>query len=113
MINNSLRLGLYLLAFLLTLLITSLIGNVIADSIYGTPASINYVMFTAVWAWLTLLVGIAASLTDIIPTLVPLVMDGFAVIFTFIAAVELAAKLGVHSCFNNVSSSLTSCPDTS
>ena len=101
---NPLRAGLYALAFLWTLLITALIGNVIYDAIGGTPASINYVMFAAVWSWLTLLVGFVGSANDNIPIDGLIIMDALALLFIFIAAVELGAKLGVHSCFNTVSS---------
>lgn len=110
---NPLRAGLYTLALLWTVLITALIGNVIYDAVGGTPSSINYVMFAAVWSWLTIFVGFAGSFSDAIPPIALVVMDALAVLFTFVAAVEMAAKLGVHSCFNSVSSSLYICQGTS
>jgi len=97
---NPIRLGLYLLAFFWTLLITALIGNVIYDSIGGTPSSINYCMFVAIISWLVLLLGLVGSVLESIPFLVLLVADGLAIFFTFVAAVLLSAKLGVHSCMN-------------
>lgn len=93
---------LYMLAAFWLLLAMSLTGNVIADSLNGTPASINYAMFSIVWAWLALLIGIASCFLEFIPLIIVLFWDILATIFTFCAAVELAAKLGVHSCFNDV-----------
>jgi len=87
--------------FLWTLLITALIGNVIADAFGGNPGAINYAMFVAVFCWLVLIYGFAASIMEslLIPIAL-LVLDALAVIFTFIAGVVLAAKLHVHSCGN-------------
>ena len=91
-----------MLAAFWLLLAMSLTGNVIADSPNGAPAGINYAMFSIVWAWLALLIGIASCSLEFIPLNIVLFWDISAVIFTFCAAVELAAKLGVHSCFNHV-----------
>ena len=88
---------------LLVILATSLTGNVIADSPYSAPAGINYAMFSIVWAWLTVLIGIASYFLEFMTlTVIVLFWDISAPIFTFCAAVELAAILGVHSCFNDV-----------
>jgi hypothetical protein len=100
---NPLRLGLYALAFLWTLLITALIGNVIQDAYGGTPSGVNYAMFAAVFSWIVLIVGIVASFIESIPAIALIVLDALAALFTFVAGVELAAKLGVHSCTNLVS----------
>jgi len=89
------------LEFLWILLITALIGNVIDDASNGNPASINYAIFVAVFCWIVLIYGLAASFMDSLAIpMVLLAMDGLATIFTFIAAVVLAAELGVHSCSN-------------
>jgi hypothetical protein len=93
---------LYMLTAFWLLLATSLTGNVIADSPYGAPTGINYAMFSIVWAWLTVLIGIASYFLEFIPTVIVLFWDISAAIFTFCAAVELAAILGIHSCFNDV-----------
>jgi hypothetical protein len=95
--------GLYALAFLWTLLITALLGNVIADASGGTPSQINYCMFVAVLSWIVLLIGFTGSFTESIPLIVLLATDVLAIFFTFVAAVLLSAKLGVHSCDNTVS----------
>jgi hypothetical protein len=100
---NLLRGGLYALALLWTLLITALIGNVIADASGGTPSQINYCMFVAVFSWIVLLIGFTGAFIESIPMLVLLAADALAVFFTFVAAVLLSAKLGVHSCGNTVS----------
>ena len=97
------KIGLYTLAFLWTLLITALLGNVIADAYGGTPSQINYCMFVAVISWIVLLIGFVGAFIESIPFIVLLAADGLAVLFTFVAAVLLSAKLGVHSCGNDVS----------
>jgi len=95
--------------FLWTLLITALIGNVIADAFAGNPSSINYAIFVAVFSWIVLLYGLAAAFIEgLAITIVIAAMDAFAVVFTFIAGVVLAAKLGVHSCTNHAYTSTNS-----
>jgi len=88
--------------FLWTLLITALIGNVIHDAFSGNPSSINYAMFVAVFSWLVLIIGALAAFVEAfnIPVVL-MVADGLAAVFTFIAGVLLAAKLGAHSCSNH------------
>lgn len=91
----------FALEFLWTLLITALIGNVIADAYGGTPSQVNYCMFVAVFSWIVLIIGFTESLINSIPPVVLLAADALAVFFTFVAAVLLSAKLGVHSCGNS------------
>lgn len=98
------KIGLYTLALLWTLLITALLGNVIADASGGTPSQINYCMFAAVLSWIVLAIGFVGAFIESIPFLVLLAADVLAIFFTFVAAVLLSAKLGVHSCGNAVSS---------
>ena len=100
---NLIKTGLYTLAFLWTLLITALLGNVIYDSYGGTPSQINYCMFVAVLSWIVLIIGFIGSFIESIPVRALLVADVLAIFFTFVAAVLLSAKLGVHSCDNTVS----------
>jgi len=100
---NIIKTGLYALAFLWTLLITALLGNVIYDAYGGTPSQINYCMFVAVLSWIVLIIGFVGSFSESIPVIVLLATDALAILFTFIAAVVLSAKLGVHSCGNSVS----------
>jgi len=97
--------------FVLTLLITALVGNVIAEAFAGNQSSINYAIFVAVFSWLVLAYGLAAAFVESIAIPIALIVaDALAALFTFIAGVVLAAKLGVHSCGNSsyvVSNSLT------
>jgi len=91
------------LQFLWALLVMALTGNMIHDSWSGTnsaPSIINYTMFCAVWAMLTLFYLIPASVKDSfqIHSALPLALDVLNTIFWFCAAVAFAAKLGVHSC---------------
>jgi hypothetical protein len=100
---NLIKTGLYALAFLWTLLITALLGNIIYDASGGTPSQINYCMFVAVLSWIVLIIGFIGSFIESIPVIALLVADVLAIFFTFVAAVLLSAKLGVHSCGNAVS----------
>jgi hypothetical protein len=91
------------LQFLFTLLTTALIGNAIHDAFSGNPSGVNFAIFVDVLCWLVLIYGV---LTAVKPSfaikIVSFVADGLAALFSFIAAVVLSAKLGVHSCGNSV-----------
>ncbi|KFZ25505.1 hypothetical protein V502_00017 [Pseudogymnoascus sp. VKM F-4520 (FW-2644)] len=88
------------LQFLWILLITALIGNVLAGKTANSPPT-NYAMFTAVFCWLVWIYGMAAAFVEAIAIpVVLLILDAFAALFTFIAGVVLASKLGAHSCNN-------------
>ncbi|KAF2726204.1 non-classical export protein Nce102 [Polychaeton citri CBS 116435] len=91
------------LQFLWTLLTMSLIGNVIAEYRRGSPSLINYDMFVAAFSMLTLFYLIPATLKEgwAIHPVLPLVLDLLNTIFTFCAAVAMAAELRVHSCGND------------
>lgn len=99
--------------FVWTLLITALIGNVIAEAFAGNAPSINYAIFVAVFSWLVMFYGLAAAIMESLAIpIVMIVLDALATVFTFIAGVVLAAKLGVHSCGNEVSLDLLSLSQT-
>ncbi|WPH01444.1 Hypothetical protein R9X50_00429000 [Acrodontium crateriforme] len=85
--------------FFWTLVIMALVGNMIADSGSG-PSIVNYSMFVAVFAMLTLFYLGFAAFTDstVIHPMLPLVFDALNVIFWFCGAVAFAAELRVHSC---------------
>lgn len=88
------------------IIITGLIGNVIASAFAGNPGYINYAIFVCVFGFLNVLYGLAAAFMDALA--IPFVLGVFdllTTLFTFIAGVVLAAKLGVHSCSNDVSRS--------
>jgi len=87
--------------FLWVLLTMALIGNVIASAFAGNESSINYAMFVSTFDMLVLIIGFAAAFMDLSAfALVMVVFDVLATLFTFVAGVVLAAKLGVHSCGN-------------
>jgi hypothetical protein len=100
MVQKS-QLGLRASQFLWTLLTTALVGNVIATAFAGNPSSINYAIFVDVFSWIVLLIGLAAAWMEQ-SNIILIVLDALATIFTFVAGVVLAAKLGVHSCGNRV-----------
>jgi hypothetical protein len=90
--------------FIWTLLILALIGNVIASAFAGNPSGVNYSMFVAALSAVALFYTFAAAFIESLAIPIALiVIDGILALFTFIAGVLLAAKLGVHSCGNKVS----------
>ncbi|KAL8731028.1 MAG: hypothetical protein Q9166_003679 [cf. Caloplaca sp. 2 TL-2023] len=95
------QLGLRALQFLLTLFILALTGNVIAEAFNGNHSIINYTMFVAVFAMLSLfyLIGAAIIESFAIP-LAMLVLDAINTLLFLIGGIALAAYLGVHSCSN-------------
>lgn len=97
------QIALRALQFLWILLLTALIGNVLAGKTANNPPT-NYAMFTIAFCWLVWFFGMAAAFVEAIAIpVVLLILDAFATLFTFIAGVVLAAKLGAHSCNNRVS----------
>ncbi|KAK2003233.1 hypothetical protein LX36DRAFT_156076 [Colletotrichum falcatum] len=90
------------LQILWVLLVTALIGNVIAlniNSAGSAMAAINFSMFVAVVCWLASLYGLAAAFVSAIAIpIVLLALDGAAVLFTFIDAIVLSAKLRAVNC---------------
>jgi len=98
---SVLQLALRSTEFLWTLIIMALVGNVIAMAFAGNPASINYAMFVATFSMLVALYGlVVVFIESLAMPLILLVLDGLATLFTFIAGVVLAARLGAHSCSN-------------
>jgi hypothetical protein len=96
--------GLRALALLWTLLITALIGNVMANNINAASSAtkaINFTMFVAAWSWVTCLVGLAAVIiTALAIPWILFPLDVLAVLFTFISAIVLSAKLKAVDCGN-------------
>lgn len=80
----------------------ALIGNVIASNIDGHMSAINYALFSLIIAWLACLLGIAGTfftmLGEGIFSYVLLGLDALAVIFTFVAAIVIPAKLKAPNC---------------
>lgn len=91
--------------FFWALLIMALVGNMIATSYAGNPSIINYDMFLAVFAMLSLLYLIPATIKEGFQghPLLMVALDALNAIFFFCGAVAMAAYLRVHSCSNSVS----------
>ena len=91
-------------ALLWTLLITALIGNVIAENVNASDsakAAINFTMFVAVLSWIVSLYGLAAVFVSALGhAIILLSLDVLAVLFTFIDAIVLSAKLRAVNCSN-------------
>ncbi|KAM5352360.1 hypothetical protein ACJ41O_005083 [Fusarium nematophilum] len=101
---NLIKMILRAVALLITLLVTALIGNVIAsniDAAGSATAAVNFVMFVAALSWIVCIVGLVAFFASALdkPAL-QLPLDAAAVLFSFIAAVVLAAKLRAVDCGN-------------
>ena len=87
--------------FIWTLLALALVSNVIADAFSGNPSSVNFAEFVAVMSFVIILVGLVGLFIEI-PALILSIVDGVAAIFSLIAGIVLSARLGVHSCGNQV-----------
>jgi len=83
------------------ILVTAFMANNIDRATNGTHSIVNYSLFVGVWWLLTLLYFLPTSFLDkfSIPV-VDIAMDALSVLFSFCAAVALAAYLGAHSCSN-------------
>ncbi|KAK5497252.1 hypothetical protein LTR43_008179 [Exophiala xenobiotica] len=103
MVSRPLNLILRGTQFFFILVIMALIGNVIAMAFAGNPSLINYDMFVAAFAMLSLFYLIPAAWSDSFMghALLPLALDVLNCLFLFVAAVATAAELGVHSCSNS------------
>jgi len=102
MVSKAINLAMRGLQFFWTLLIISLVGNMVATASHGNPAIVNYDMFAAVFAMLSLFYLIPATFKENL-SFHPMLMvglDGFNTLFYFVGGVAMAAYLGVHSCGN-------------
>lgn len=70
----------------------------------GNPSIVNYVIFVAVFAIVSLIYLTLASVkpTFAVSPLLLVLVDGLCTLFFLIGGIALAAKLGVHSCGNQV-----------
>jgi non-classical export protein 2 len=94
--------GLRTLQLLCCLIGTAMIGNVIAENKHGSgdkTAAIGFAMAAYVFAWFGAIYGMTGRLMNSLefPTAV-LLVDGFAILFTFIASIMLAGLLKVVNC---------------
>ena len=90
------------LQLLFCVLLTAIIGNVIALSNTASSSAttaINFTMFVIVASWVCSLYGLFARLFPSIENVkVQLPADAAGVLFNFIGAVVLSAKLGIVDC---------------
>lgn len=86
----------------------ALVGNMIAESKDGNHSAVNFTMFVAVFAMLTLFYLIAATFKEAfaIHPMIMLALDIINTILFLIAGIVMAARLHVHSCSNEVRSHL-------
>jgi len=100
---NIVGLALRGLEFFWVLLILALTGNMIHEAFGGNPSIVNYVMFTAVFAMLSLFYLIPATLSEgfQLHGMLQVLVDGLNVLFTFVGGVAMAAYLGVGNCADN------------
>jgi len=96
------QLALRALQLLWIVILTGLIGNVIHNTSHAAAtatAAVNFSMFVVVVSWLAALFGAAAGFVERIALPIALLgLDAVATLFTFIAAVVLAAKLRAVNC---------------
>ena len=80
-------------------------GNMIAQSVGGNPSEVNFAMFCAVFAMLSLFYLIPATLKEgfSFHPLILIAVDVLNTLFFFCGGVALAAALKVHSCSSAVS----------
>ncbi|EED15331.1 non-classical export protein Nce102, putative [Talaromyces stipitatus ATCC 10500] len=96
-------LGLRALEFIFTVILLGLVGSLEAQS-DSNPESVHFSMFTAAWSALFLLYLIPATWTESFTfhPIIPIVLDTLNVVFTFCAAVTLAARTKAKSCSNHI-----------
>ncbi|KAL5118533.1 hypothetical protein ACEQ8H_003548 [Pleosporales sp. CAS-2024a] len=117
MVSKALSTGLRAWQLLCAILVTALMANNIARAHHGTHSIVNFSLFVGVWWLLSLLYFLPTSFIDkfSIPV-VDIAFDALSVLFSFCAAVALAAYLGVHSCsdrrYTTTNGVTNSSPDT-
>ncbi|KAB8737514.1 hypothetical protein FH972_026473 [Carpinus fangiana] len=101
-VTNIVNLAMRGLQFFWALLVLALTGNMIAEARSGNPSTVNYAIFCAVFALLSLFYLIPATISEgfAISPILLIALDVLNTLFWFCAAVALSAYLGVHSCGN-------------
>jgi len=100
MASRALKLGLRGFQWFCALIVLALISSSVASTPGGDPAIINYDLFVAVFAMLSLFYLTAATFNsnfEFHPAIM-LALDILNVLWWFIGAIATAAILGVHSC---------------
>lgn len=102
--SGFINLILRIVAFICTIIITGLIGNVIAKDDHASTsarAAVNFTMFVAALSWVVCLYGmIATVISSLGKPIILTILDGLGVLFTFISAIVLAARIGHPNCSN-------------
>lgn len=102
MVSNKINLALRAFQFLCTLIIMALIGSMIASAFSGNHSVVNYDMFVAVFAMLSLFYLILAAIRETFAKpMVIIVLDALNTLFFLCGAIATAAYLGAHSCSND------------
>jgi len=102
MVSRALNLGLRGFQFFCALIVMALVGSMVASSPGPDPAIVNYDLFVAVFAMLSLIYLTAATFNDSFE-FHPAIMLGLDIANTlwfFCGAVATAAILGIQSCSN-------------
>jgi len=100
MASRALKLGLRGFQWFCALIVMALVGSMVASTPGGDPAIVNYDLFVAVFAMLSLIYLTVATWNsnfEFHPAIM-LVLDILNVVWWFCGAVATAAILGVHSC---------------
>ncbi|KAM3504528.1 hypothetical protein MY11210_008325 [Beauveria gryllotalpidicola] len=90
------------IALVFTIIITGLIGNVIAqdhNASTSARAAVNFTMFVTALSWVVCLYGIVATIISSFGMPIILtVLDVLGVLFTFVSAIVIAARIGNTNC---------------
>jgi len=100
MVSRILSLGLRGFQIFCAFIVMALVGNMIASSVNGTAAVINYDMFAVVFAMASLIYLTAATVNEsfVFHPAIMLLLDVLNTIWFFCGAIATAAILGVNSC---------------
>jgi len=100
MVSRIFNLGLRGFQFFCTVIIMALVGSMISSTRGADPAIINFDMFVAVFAMLSLIYLTAATFSENFEfhPVIMLALDVLNTLWFFIGAVATAAILGLHSC---------------
>lgn len=102
MVSKTINIAMRGLQFLWALLIMALVGDMIATSFAGDHSMVNFDMFVAVFAMLSLFYLIAATIMEsIFVPIAVITLDVLNTVFFLIGGIATAAYLGVHSCSND------------
>ncbi|QGA19504.1 hypothetical protein EYB26_007193 [Talaromyces marneffei] len=95
------ELGLRAFEFSFTVILLGLIGSL--ETSGGNPESVHYSMFTSAWSAFFLIYLIPATATESLVghPIIPVIVDATNVVFTFCAAITLAARTMGRNCSNH------------